>query len=77
MNALSLFSGIGGMDLAAETAGIRIAAMCEKDEFCRKVLRKRWPDVSIFDDVFALTKEVLMSAGVPPIRVIHGGFPCQ
>jgi DNA (cytosine-5)-methyltransferase 1 len=40
MNALSLFSGIGGLDLAAEMAGIRTAAMCERDSFCRGVLRK-------------------------------------
>jgi DNA (cytosine-5)-methyltransferase 1 len=57
MNALSLFSGIGGLDLAAEAAGIRPVAMCEKDEFCRKVLRKHWPDVPIFEDVKELRGE--------------------
>jgi site-specific DNA-cytosine methylase len=39
MNALSLFSGVGGIDLAAEAAGIRTAAMCERDPFCRAVLK--------------------------------------
>jgi DNA (cytosine-5)-methyltransferase 1 len=77
MNALSLFSGIGGMDLAAERAGIKTAAMCERDPFCRSVLRKHWPNVPIFEDVRNLTKEVLTDAGVPPIELIHGGFPCQ
>ena len=77
MTALSLFSGIGGMDLAAETAGIRTAAFCEKDAFCRAVLRERWPGVPIFEDVLQLSKEVMADAGVPPIQIIHGGFPCQ
>jgi DNA (cytosine-5)-methyltransferase 1 len=77
MNALSLFTGIGGMDIAAEAADIRTIAMCERDPFCRAVLRKHWPDVPIFEDVRQLSKEVLTNAGVPPIELIHGGFPCQ
>jgi DNA (cytosine-5)-methyltransferase 1 len=77
MNALSLFSGIGGLDLAAEAAGIRMAAMCEREPFCRAVLRKHWPDVPIFEDVRPLSKEVMVNAGVPSIELIHGGFPCQ
>jgi DNA (cytosine-5)-methyltransferase 1 len=77
MTALSLFSGIGGLDLAAEAAGVRTAAMCERDPFCLAVLRKHWPDVPIFEDVRQLSKEVLVNAGVPPIELIHGGFPCQ
>jgi DNA (cytosine-5)-methyltransferase 1 len=77
MRALSLFSGIGGLDLAAEMAGIRTVAMCEKDDYCRSVLRKHWPDVPIFEDVKVLTKEVMIDAGAPPIELIHGGFPCQ
>ena len=77
MNALSLFSGIGGMDIAAEAAGIRTIAMCEREPFCRAVLKKRWPDVPIFEDVRQLSKEVLVNAGAPPIELIHGGFPCQ
>jgi DNA (cytosine-5)-methyltransferase 1 len=77
MNAISLFSGIGGMDLAAEAAGIHTAAMCERDAFCRSVLKRHWPDVPVFEDVRKLTKEVMTDAGVPPIQLIHGGFPCQ
>lgn len=73
MKALSLFSGIGGLDLAAEAAGIETAAFCEKDPFCRRVLAKRWADIPIHDDVFTLRGEDI--AGT--IDVIHGGFPCQ
>jgi DNA (cytosine-5)-methyltransferase 1 len=77
MTALSLFSGIGGLDLAAEAAGIRTVAMCERDPFCRSVLRKHWPTVPIFEDIFDLTGEEVMSHGVHEraIDVVHGGFP--
>lgn len=50
MTGLSLFSGIGGLDLAFEWAGGTVAAMCEIDPFCQKVLRKHWPDVPLFGD---------------------------
>lgn len=51
MKMLSLFSGIGGIDLAAQWAGIDTVAFCEKDKFCQKVLAKHWPNVPCFDDV--------------------------
>ena len=72
MTGLSLFSGIGGLDLAFEWAGGTVTAMCEIDPFCRKVLRKHWPDVPLFGDV----KEV-KGADVGAIDVVYGGFPCQ
>lgn len=62
MNGLSLFSGIGGLDLAFEWAGGIVAAMCEIEPFCCKVLRKHWPDVPLFEDVHNLTGEKVMSA---------------
>jgi DNA (cytosine-5)-methyltransferase 1 len=79
MSALSLFSGIGGLDLAAEMAGIRTVAMCERDSFCRDVLRRHWPDVPIYEDIRKLTGEEVVGHGDSRkrISVIHGGFPCQ
>ncbi|MFB3131575.1 MAG: DNA cytosine methyltransferase [Rhodothermales bacterium] len=47
----SLFSGIGGLDMGFERAGFEIRWMCEIDPFCRKVLRKHWPEVPIYEDV--------------------------
>lgn len=73
MNVLSLFSGIGGLDLAAEWAGMRTVAFCERDKFCQKVLRKHWPGVKIFDDVTTLKGSDLDE----PVGLIAGGFPCQ
>lgn len=77
MKALSLFSGIGGIDLAAEWAGIETVAMCEREPFCQKVLKKHWPHVPIYDDVCTLTKERLEADGIGTIDLIHGGYPCQ
>lgn len=82
MTGLSLFSGIGGIDLAFEWAGGTVAAMVEIDAFCQKVLRKHWPDVPIFSDVKSLTgedvREVIKDAesfANPTVDVIYGGFP--
>lgn len=75
MNALDLFSGIGGFSLGLERAGMRTVAFCERDEFCRAVLRKHWPSVPCFDDVRAIDADGLDRLG--RIDLVCGGFPCQ
>ena len=77
MNGLSLFSGIGGMDIAFEKAGGKILAFCELDSYCQKVLYKHWPDVPIFSDIHELNREVIENAGISTaIDIVYGGFPC-
>ena len=77
MKMLSLFSGIGGIDLAAQWAGIETVAFCEIEPFCQKVLKKHWPNVPIFEDVKKLGKEALEDAGIGRVDIVAGGFPCQ
>lgn len=77
MKMLSLFSGIGGIDLAAQWAEIETVAFCEQNPFCQKVLQKHWSDVPIFDDIKNLNKVVLENAGISGIDIVAGGFPCQ
>lgn len=74
---LDLFSGIGGFSLGLErTGGFQTVAFCEIEPFCRKVLKKHWPEVPIYEDVRELTVERLKSDGIA-VDVICGGFPCQ
>lgn len=47
----SLFTGIGGIDLAAEWAGMEIIWQCEIDPYCLKVLNKHWPNVRKYGDI--------------------------
>jgi site-specific DNA-cytosine methylase len=47
----SLFSGIGGFDLAAQWMGWNNVFQCEKDEWCRKVLAKNFPNTKRFEDI--------------------------
>lgn len=68
----SLFSGIGGLDLACESVGWRCAWQVEIDPFCRAVLAKHWPDVERYEDVREVGSDRLV-----PVDVIVGGFPCQ
>ncbi len=66
----SLFSGIGGLELGLERAGLGpVVWQCEADPWCRKVLAKHWPNAERFDDVATLTNP-------PPVDLICGGFPC-
>lgn len=77
MNVLDLFSGIGGLSLGLERAGMRAVAFCEREPYAARVLRHRWPGVPVYDDVCTLTADRLAADGVPPPSVIAGGFPCQ
>jgi DNA (cytosine-5)-methyltransferase 1 len=69
----SLFSGIGGFDLAAEWMGWGNVFHCEYDPFCQKVLSHHFPNSKLYKDV--RTFDATAYAG--RIDILTGGFPCQ
>ena len=77
LRVLDLFSGIGGFSLGLERAGgFETVAFCEIEPYCRRVLKKHWPDVPCYEDVRTLTADTLRRDGIA-VDVICGGFPCQ
>jgi DNA (cytosine-5)-methyltransferase 1 len=76
VNVLSLFSGIGGLELGLERAGMTVVGQVELDPFCRSVLTKHWPEVPKHDDVRTCV-EWWGSEPRPAVHVVCGGFPCQ
>ena len=72
MTHVSLFSGVGGIDLAAEWAGFETILQVEIDSYCRRVLEKHWPDVKRIEDIRDVTGNSIDRS----IFLISGGDPC-
>jgi DNA (cytosine-5)-methyltransferase 1 len=69
----SLFSGIGGFDLAAEWMGWENKFHCEWNEFGQKVLKYYWPQAESFSDI----TKTDFTKYANTIDILTGGFPCQ
>src|ERR1019366_5905081 len=76
MRFVSLFAGIGGLDLGLERAGWTCVAQVENNEFCRRILAKHWPDVRRFGDIKGCWFDRMFFCRPAPDAVV-GGFPCQ
>lgn len=72
MRHVSLFSGIGGIDLAAHWAGFRTVCFCERDPFCQKILARHFPGVPIHEDI-----KTFSATEFRDVALVSGGFPCQ
>lgn len=67
---------VGGLDLAAESAGFITVGQCEWDDYATKVLEKHWPDVPRWRDIRTLTGgDFYERTGLRTVDVISGGFP--
>lgn len=69
MDAVSLCSGVGLLDLGLEWAGMRTTQLCEIDPWCRGILQQRFPGADVHDDAWTINPM--------PCDVLAAGFPCQ
>jgi len=72
MKIASFFSGIGGVDIGFENAGMSVKFQCEILPFGQSVLKKHWPKVKLATDITKVTEQ-----DIPAVDVFAGGFPCQ
>jgi DNA (cytosine-5)-methyltransferase 1 len=72
MKVGSLFTGIGGFDLALERVGMRSAWQVEIDAKCNQTLSEHWPQIARMEDIKDCGRHNLES-----VDVVAGGFPCQ
>lgn len=76
LNVLSLFAGIGGLELGLERAGMTTVGQVEIDPYCQRVLARHWPTVARHGDV-TTAAAWWQEKERPSVDVITAGFPCQ
>ncbi len=68
----SFFSGIGGIDLGLERAGMKVIFQCEINTFGQQILKKHWPEIQLEGDI-----NDVKAKDIPAADLWCGGFPCQ
>ena len=77
MKAVSLFAGVGGVDLALSQEGVEVVAAVEIDRHARTVLKRHFPSTQLLEDINDVTGKQLFKFGFDSHGIIVGGFPCQ
>lgn len=77
MKVLDLFSGVGGFAEGMGREGFETVAFCEIEPYAKRVLKRNFPEVPIYDDVREITADRLTADGITGIQCVVGGFPCQ
>lgn len=72
MKAASFFSGIGGIDLGFERAGVEVVFQSEINSFGRQILKQHWPNAILAGDI-----NLVQPSDIPEAEIYFGGFPCQ
>ena len=87
VRAISLFSGVGGLDMGFERAGIETVLQAEQDPWCLEVLARHWPQTERVTDVRDVQavpsdsdeflQQLRSRHGSIHVDLVYGGFPCQ
>jgi len=77
LSLVSLFAGIGGIDLAFQRAGVPSVLAVEINRASRGVLADHWPDLTLVDDVRGVTGDRLRQHADPARAILAAGWPCQ
>ena len=72
MRFISAFTGVGGMDMGLENAGMECVAQIEWDKHCQNVLQHHWPEIPKWHDITTVN-----GADLPDAEVFAFGSPCQ
>lgn len=75
LSVLSLFAGIGGLELGLERAGMTTVGQVEIDPYCQQVLARHWPEVPRHDDIHT-APDWWSSSNRPTVDLVCGGYPC-
>ena len=66
LTGVSLFAGVGGFEIAMRNHNVKVVASVEIDKNCQSVLRRHFPESTIFDDVTTVKGSCLLYTSPSP-----------